>query len=254
MQRHRLIGEQGRGQRRQRGVLRSVGGDLPLEGSASGNHEFIHVIFSSACEMLPCAAASRRSASSRPSPPLPIRMATRTLLPEVVQQLGGTFARHARRLRHNAAGAIHQLGVLRLDIHHQVAVNISQADERPCREHVEYQFLRSAGFHARGSGDDLGPRQRRDGNIDRARQFGIGGATDPDRDSAQAAALRRRRPAHTACVRWQRVPPERRVAVKPRGEKIANADRGIVLGGFRGAAQRGFTARHDAPAPSPAAR
>src|ERR1019366_1388880 len=65
------------------------------------------------------------------------------------QQLEGALRRNPRCLRDDAPGAIHKLLVLRLDVDHQVAVNVAQPDERPCGEHVQYQFLRRARLHAR---------------------------------------------------------------------------------------------------------
>ena len=64
-QRHRLFGEQRRGQRRQRRVLRAVDRDLALEGGAARNHEFIHAILPWRMSLgdAPAGSASRRSAA-----------------------------------------------------------------------------------------------------------------------------------------------------------------------------------------------
>jgi hypothetical protein len=86
-----MLGEEGCRQRGQRRILGTVGRDLALERRAAGNSQTIH---GCAFEILPPAAASRRSASSRPAPVFAIRIAARTLLPGVHQQFARALIRY----------------------------------------------------------------------------------------------------------------------------------------------------------------
>ena len=90
-----------------------------------------------------------------------------------------------------------------------------------------------------------GPDQRRDGDIHGARQFRIGRAADPDgtapsrRASATAPSTYGVRPLAA-------IPTSTSRGRKPRAQQVARADRGIVFGGFGGAAQRRLAAGDDA--------
>src|SRR5690242_2516430 len=60
------------------------------------------------------------------------------------KQFARALVRDARGLRDDAAGALHQFVIRRLDVHHQVSVHVAQPDERLRGEHVEHQFLRGS--------------------------------------------------------------------------------------------------------------
>ena len=80
-----------------------------------------------------------------------MRMAARTPPPAAASNSAARAPGNAGCLRDDAARAVGQLGVGGLDVDHQVAVNVAHTDERPRGEHVEDQFLRGAGLHARAT-------------------------------------------------------------------------------------------------------
>ena len=145
----------------------------------------------------------------------------------------------------DAPGAVHQLLITRLHVHHQVAVDITQPDERSGREHVEDQFLRGAGLHAGGAGHDLGSGDGGDGDIDGAGELGIGRATDAGSDRAQSpgggdGAEHVRSPS-TGGDADQYI-----LGGEATGGQVARAHFGVVFRSFGGAGERRFASSHDA--------
>ena len=58
-------------------------------------------------------------------------------------------------LRLHAPRTVHEFVVLRLHVHHQVAVHIAEARHGAGGDHVEHHLRGRAGLEARGSGDDF---------------------------------------------------------------------------------------------------
>src|SRR5690348_2810602 len=85
--------------------------------------------------------------------------------------------------------ALPKFDIRRLDVRHTVSVNITEADHRDGRDHVENHLLRGAGFHSGRAGYRFGADDRNDGDIDGLRYRGIGDAGYAGAETAKAFCL-----------------------------------------------------------------
>ncbi|MNN71652.1 hypothetical protein D3C81_1876080 [compost metagenome] len=79
-------------------------------------------------------------------------------------------------------GPVHQLFIGGVEIDHQIAVHLADADHGCSGEHVEYHFLSGAGFHPGGAHDDFRANHRFDCQLAEPghRCSGIVAQTDDD--------------------------------------------------------------------------
>ena len=68
-------------------------------------------------------------------------------LPRFLKQLQSLFPGHSHDLLQNPHSAFHQLLILQVNIHHQIAVDIPKPGHRSSREHIQNHLLRGSGFH-----------------------------------------------------------------------------------------------------------
>jgi hypothetical protein len=94
----------------------------------------------------------------------------------------------ASGLLKNAERASAKFSVGAGDVDHQVVVDAIEADHGCGGEHVEDQFLRSAGLHARGAGENFGASVGRDGHASELRERRV--TIGSERGSESAAMVR----------------------------------------------------------------
>jgi hypothetical protein len=72
------------------------------------------------------------------------------------QQLSGAVVADVGGLGDDAPGTILQLRVYRTHVHHEVAIDVAEADHDGGADHVEDEFCGRSGFQAGRTGQDLG--------------------------------------------------------------------------------------------------
>ena len=85
--------------------------------------------------------------------------------------------------------AADQLLVGGLNVYHQVAVHLAQADHRAGGEHVQHHFLGCAALHAGGAGHDLGAGHRCDAHLGQSVDLAAGAAGHTDGHAAQGLGV-----------------------------------------------------------------
>ena len=111
------------------------------------------------------------------------------------EQFAGFLRADAGHHRDDALRAVLQLLGSGLDVDHQVAVGLADANHRDRRQHVEHHLGGRAGLETRGPGDDFGPDRRRDDQVDEVLQLGARPAGDED-DARALLARAGERAAH----------------------------------------------------------
>ena len=99
--------------------------------------------------------ARRVSASAYPSWSCSITIAVRTSPWARAHRVSRDLALDAEHLHHDAFAAITQLGVGGLQVDHEVAVRLPDANHRAGGQHVEHQLGRGAGLESRRTGHQL---------------------------------------------------------------------------------------------------
>ncbi len=84
-----------------------------------------------------------------------------------------SLAADAAGAHENANAALYQLGVLHVDVHHQVLVDVAQPRHGASGDHVEHHLLRGARLHAGGTGDDFGADFGDDGDVSGGGEGGV---------------------------------------------------------------------------------
>jgi hypothetical protein len=89
----------------------------------------------------------------------------------------------------DAVGAIDELGVGGLHVHHEVAVDGSGLDHDAGGEHVEDELGCGAGFEARAAGEDFGAGEGGDGDVGGGGHGGVGDAGERNGEGAEGIGV-----------------------------------------------------------------
>ena len=111
---------------------------------------------------------------------------TRTRLQECVRLVLRQIRQHA----HDAIRSGSQLAVGRAQIHHQVAVGLTEQDHRPGAQHVEDHLGCRTGLEACGAAEHLGADYRRDVQLSQGREIGVRIAGQANREDAELSCIR----------------------------------------------------------------
>ena len=161
------------------------------------------------------------------------------------EKIDGSGLVDAGSVHDDALGSVDELGVGRLDVDHEVAVDGSGFDHGPGGEHIEHEFGGSAGLHPRAAGEDFGARDGGDGDVCGCNHGRVGDAGDCNGERSEGIGVGE----GSEDVRGSTAggdPYEHVLASEARGCEVGCALFGGVFGLLAGFAEGGVPSRDEA--------